>query len=93
MDEPTSALDPVRTRKIAEAIKALTSIGLHIIVTTHDLSLIEMLPCTIHLMKAGTIVESISSSNWIKEHDTTSLIAQFAAGKSSLNLNQLSTEK
>lgn len=60
-DEPTSALDPLLTAYVAKNIAELASQGYIVIVTTHDVGLIERLPSVIHLMEHGTIVESISS--------------------------------
>jgi len=80
MDEPTSALDPIRTRSVAEQIQSLAKEGLHVIVTTHDLSLIDMMPCTIHLMEEGTIVESISSEKWLQAPEEAQRLLQFSQG-------------
>jgi ABC-type polar amino acid transport system ATPase subunit len=82
MDEPTSALDPVRTRGVADAIETLAGNGLSVIVTTHDLSLIDLLPCTVYLMDNGSIIESITSREWLKDRSRAPLLAQFADGVS-----------
>lgn len=57
-DEPTSALDPLLTAHVASSFEALAAQNLIVLIATHDISLIEQLECTIHLMQNGTIVES-----------------------------------
>ncbi|MBY0109671.1 MAG: ATP-binding cassette domain-containing protein [Candidatus Babeliaceae bacterium] len=56
-DEPTSALDPLLKTHIARMIIELSQSGYTILVATHDVQLVEQLPCTIFLMHAGSIVE------------------------------------
>ncbi|MCH9621543.1 MAG: Glutamine transport ATP-binding protein GlnQ [Chlamydiia bacterium] len=80
MDEPTSALDPIRTRKVALIIQKLASMGLPILISTHDLTLIEMIKCTVHLIHEGSIVETIPSSEFMNKKDS-SLIHKFSKGK------------
>lgn len=58
MDEPTSALDPMLTTFVAQEIQDLAKQGYIVLVTTHDRSLVERLDATVHLMKAGAIIES-----------------------------------
>ncbi len=60
LDEPTSALDPFLTAHVATTIKELATDGYIVLVATHDISLLEKLPCTIHLMQDGSIIESAS---------------------------------
>lgn len=69
MDEPTSALDPKLTKQVACMIIDLAKEGSIVLVTTHDTSLIEALPSTLHLMERGKIVESAKSGLW-KERAT-----------------------
>lgn len=66
-DEPTSALDPLLKTHIARTITELSQAGYTIVVATHDVQLVEQLPCTIFLMHAGTVVESAKSQD-INEH-------------------------
>lgn len=61
MDEPTSALDPKSTAEVLGCIKELSSQGYMILLSTHDLSILDQLDCTVHLMDQGRIQESASS--------------------------------
>ena len=66
LDEPTSALDPLLTMHVANVITELAKKGLIVLVATHDVTLLEKLQCTIHLMKKGKIIESASSTDYAK---------------------------
>ncbi|MBX9922714.1 MAG: ATP-binding cassette domain-containing protein [Rhabdochlamydiaceae bacterium] len=61
LDEPTSALDPANVHEVLEAICKLSHQGYRILMTTHDIALLEKLPCKIHLMVDGKIQESACS--------------------------------
>lgn len=63
LDEPTSALDPVLTSDITNIINNLKQSGHIILVSSHDIQLIEKLDATIYLMKSGKIIESAPSYN------------------------------
>lgn len=79
-DEPTSALDPLLTSYVASNIEELASQGYIVIVTTHSPHLLEKIPCTIHLMRNGTIVESARSINFFADKQDYPQIAAFMAG-------------
>ncbi len=64
-DEPTSALDPLLTHFVAKNIQQLADQGLTVLVASHDTALITHLKCTIYLMKAGKIVESAGSNDFL----------------------------
>lgn len=81
-DEPTSALDPMLTAQVAKVIEELAAQGYIILVATHDISLIEKMPCTIHLMDKGTIIESVKSVDFMAEKDRYPKISSFIAGNS-----------
>ena len=67
MDEPTSALDPLLTKHVAALIKDLAAEGYGIIITTHDMSLVEKLgACTLYLMNEGQFVEVASSTEVVQ---------------------------
>lgn len=83
-DEPTSALDPVLTTQIARTIEELAAQGFIILVATHDISLIEKMTCTIHLMSKGKIIESASSIDFIAQKNQYSKIKSFIAGNEHL---------
>lgn len=59
-DEPTSALDPKLTAQIATIIKGLVNENRIILLTTHDLHLIDQLEGHLFLMEKGMIAESAS---------------------------------
>lgn len=63
-DEPTSALDPLLTQFVAKNLQELAQRGLIVLVASHDISLLSDMNCTMHLMKAGKIVESASSEEF-----------------------------
>lgn len=81
LDEPTSALDPRLKSEVAQIIKDLASQGYMIIITTHDIALIEQLSCKIHLMKQGKIVETATTSSLQKDEKEVSSIKKFMEGK------------
>jgi len=60
LDEPTSALDPKLTTQVAFFIKELARENRIILLTTHDVSLIDQLEGQLFLMEGGTIIESAS---------------------------------
>lgn len=83
LDEPTSALDPLLTTYVAGTIQELAQQGYIVLVATHDTSLLEKMPCTIHLMHQGTIVESADSSDFFAHKNRYPHIASFVTGGSS----------
>ena len=81
MDEPTSALDPLLTNYVANNIKTLADQGYIVLVATHDTSLLAKLPCTIYLMKNGTIVESVDSADFFSNQKRYPDLAMFISGQ------------
>lgn len=79
-DEPTSALDPILTTQVAQTIAELASDGYTVIVTTHDTLLLEKLPCTIHLMDKGVIIQSAQSYAYWKNPEEYQHITRFIKG-------------
>ena len=79
-DEPTSALDPVLTLQVAQNIAQLAHDGYTVLVTTHDTLLVEKLPCTIHLMDKGAIVQSAQSHEYWQDPEKYTRIARFIRG-------------
>ena len=63
-DEPTSALDPLLKTHVARTIIELSQAGYTILVATHDVQLVEQLPCTIFFMHAGTIIQAANSQDF-----------------------------
>jgi len=80
LDEPTSALDPLLTTHVATVITELAKKGLIVLVATHDVTLLEKLNCTIHLMKNGKIVESATSTDYAKNKNDYPKIHTFITG-------------
>jgi len=80
LDEPTSALDPLLTTHVANSIQDLAKEGYIVIVASHDISLLEKLPCTIYLMSAGKIVESAKAEEFYKDKSKYPLLKNFVAG-------------
>jgi polar amino acid transport system ATP-binding protein len=81
LDEPTSALDPLLTSYVANNIKELADQGYIVLVATHDTALLEKLPCTIHLMQAGHIIESVDSVDFFANQAKYQVLANFVSGK------------
>lgn len=80
LDEPTSALDPVLTASIAKNIIELAQQNYIVLIATHDISLVEQLPCTIYLMHEGTIIESAHSHDFLANKQAYARIKQFVEG-------------
>ena len=64
LDEPTSALDPQLTDQVARYIQEIAQSGCIVLVSTHDLQLLDKLDAHIFLMHAGTIIESAPKSSY-----------------------------
>jgi ABC-type polar amino acid transport system ATPase subunit len=64
-DEPTSALDPTLTNQVARYIKDLAEEKRIVLLTTHDMNLVEQLDGKLFLIEGGTIVESASRGECI----------------------------
>lgn len=62
LDEPTSALDPRLTNQVAKFITELAAENRIVILTTHDMNLLEQLEGHLFLMEEGSIIESASKS-------------------------------
>lgn len=62
LDEPTSALDPRLTNQVAKFITELAEENRIVILTTHDMNLLEQLDGYLFLMEEGSIIESTSKS-------------------------------
>lgn len=58
-DEPTSALDPSSTAEVLQLIRELRdSLGLTVLVITHEMHVVKSLCDSVSLLQNGTIVES-----------------------------------
>lgn len=58
LDEPTSALDPRLTGQVAKFITELAAENRIVLLTTHDMNLLEQLDGRLFLMEEGSISES-----------------------------------
>jgi polar amino acid transport system ATP-binding protein len=65
LDEPTSALDPRLTNQVAKYIKELAAENRIVLLTTHDMNLLEQLEGHLFLMEEGTIIENTAKSNYM----------------------------
>jgi len=79
-DEPTSALDPSFTNQVAQTIQQLGKEQYTVIVATHDVRLLELLDCTVHLMDRGAIIESGLAKNIRNQPQLYPCIEQFIIG-------------
>lgn len=80
LDEPTSALDPILTSHIAETIQQLAEKNYIVLVASHDTALLEKLDCTIYLMSEGSIIQTVSSSEFKKNPSAYPDLKNFIAG-------------
>ncbi|MFT5318606.1 MAG: polar amino acid transport system ATP-binding protein, partial [Chlamydiales bacterium] len=80
MDEPTSALDPQLTYSLAQSIEELAGHGHTVILTTHDVSLLEKLECKIFLLKEGRICETAKASTYFKNREDYPYINEYVRG-------------
>jgi ABC-type polar amino acid transport system ATPase subunit len=81
MDEPTSALDPHLKQQVAEIIVELAQQNMILVIATHDIGLIEKLPCTIYLMQQGKIIETATSQQLQENINDFINIKNFIQGK------------
>ena len=81
LDEPTSALDPLLTAYVARNIHQLAKQKYVVMVASHDITLLEKLPCTIHLMEKGSIVETAKSEEFFGKKSHFPKINKFVKGQ------------
>jgi glutamine transport system ATP-binding protein len=81
LDEPTSALDPNLTNQVAEFIRELALEKRTVILTTHDLGLIDQLDGHLFLMEGGLIVEKGSKKEMIAHPSLYPKLQAFLKGK------------
>ncbi|MEI8366050.1 MAG: ATP-binding cassette domain-containing protein [Parachlamydiaceae bacterium] len=65
LDEPTSALDPRLTGQVAKYITELATENRIVLLTTHDMNLLDQLDGQLFLMEGGSIGESASKKECI----------------------------
>lgn len=80
LDEPTSALDPRLTAQLATFITELAQENRIILLTTHDMHLIEQLEGQLFLMEEGKIVETASKDTCFAQDEKYSKLQRFLKG-------------
>lgn len=80
LDEPTSALDPKLTAQVAGFIKELARENRIILLTTHDVNLVEQLEGQLFLMEDGKIIESASKSDCFTQDGQYPKLQRFLKG-------------
>jgi ABC-type polar amino acid transport system ATPase subunit len=67
LDEPTSALDPILTSQVATYVQDLANENRIVLLTTHDMALIQRLDCHLFFMNQGAIVEHTTTQDYLTE--------------------------
>lgn len=80
LDEPTSALDPKLTAQVAGFIKDLAEEGRIVLLTTHDVNLIQQLEGQLFLMEEGKIVETASKDACFAQEKQYPKLQRFLSG-------------
>lgn len=80
LDEPTSALDPKLTNQVAKLIIELAAENRIVILTTHDMNLLEQLDGQLFLMEGGSIIESAQKRECIANPTSYPKIHDFIKG-------------
>ncbi len=60
-DEPTSALDPHTTKMVQDSIKTLQAAGITIVLSSHDMTLVNGLLDNVYFVEQGALVESYNA--------------------------------
>lgn len=63
LDEPTSALDPGTTNELCALLKNLSSQGITLVLTSHDMGFVSKLMDNVYLLEEGVIAEHFDSSS------------------------------
>lgn len=80
LDEPTSALDPKLTAQVAGFIKELARENRIILLTTHDVNLVEQLEGQLFLMEDGKIIELASKNDYFAQDKQYPKLQRFLKG-------------
>lgn len=80
LDEPTSALDPKLTAQVAGFIKELAGENRIILLTTHDVNLVEQLEGQLFLIEDGKIIESASKNDCFAQDGKYPKLQRFLKG-------------
>ena len=66
-DEPTSALDPERVKEVLDAMRALASAGMTMVVVTHELGFAREVADRVLFMDAGKVVELSDATTFFSD--------------------------
>jgi|694.fasta_scaffold05726_13 ABC-type polar amino acid transport system ATPase subunit len=80
LDEPTSALDPKLTSQVAKFITALSDENRIVILTTHDMNLLELLDGHLFLMEKGSIIENTPKKAYLGNPSSFPRLQDFLSG-------------
>jgi tungstate transport system ATP-binding protein len=58
LDEPTASLDPHATKAIEEIVRAVTTLGVKVVMSTHDLGQAKRLAGNVVLLHRGRLIEN-----------------------------------
>ncbi len=67
LDEPSSALDPTLTQELAQILTGLAQQNYLILLTSHDISLVTKLDCTLYLLDGGKIIETARAYEFLAD--------------------------
>jgi ABC-type polar amino acid transport system ATPase subunit len=81
LDEPTSALDPRLTSQVAKFIRELAAEKRIVLLTTHDMNLLEKLEGELFLMGEGSIIETASTKECLANPESYPKLQNFLKGE------------
>lgn len=79
LDEPTSGLDPGTTGRIFRTLNQVAEQGSSVVLTSHDLEMVERYADSVHLLANGSIEERGSPEELMERYDTEALSEVFDA--------------
>lgn len=79
LDEPTASLDPAATKKIEDVIRAISGLGIKIVMSTHDIGQARRLAGDIVMLHRGRVIESGAALQVLNTPQTTE-VRRFVAG-------------
>jgi tungstate transport system ATP-binding protein len=65
LDEPTASLDPAATKAVEDVIRAVSSSGIKVVMSTHDLAEARRIAGEILLLHRGRIVERAAAAQFL----------------------------
>jgi tungstate transport system ATP-binding protein len=64
LDEPTASLDPYATKAIEDIVRAVTKLGVKVVMSTHDLGQAKRIAGDIVLLHRGRLIENSSATEF-----------------------------